>query len=301
MLLQLKRKSLLLIMALVSVNCYACSGDDLGGDLAEPPHIKPEGPVKGEGVTRLVTYNILRFSYDKTQPGGNYETIAGMMKEIEADAVCLNEVDKNTGRSGGVYQLDRFARLMGSWDFMYGTAMPYDGGFYGEGVATKEKAVKKEEVPLPQGNGREPRVLVVMEMEDYIIMTTNLDHAVEEAHIGQVNALNAYIEENYGSYKKPIFLGGDLNARTNSPTIALLKEKWHIISVLQSTFPSHMPDRTLDYILASKNGAEFEGVGTQIPRDFKSGDVKTASDHLPVMVDVKLPPRRKSLCGFCGY
>lgn len=289
MLRSFKKTSVLIFTVTALIGCSGC-GEKSGTDLKEPPHKPNEGPVKEEGVTRLVTYNIMTFRYDNANfPGGNYVTITDMMKEIEADVVCLNEVDKETSRSNGIYQMERFAQLMGDWDFMYGKAMEYDGGYYGEGLATKARAVKKEEVPLPKGEGVEPRVLVVMEMDDFVVMTTHLDHAVEAAHVGQVNAINEYIATNYGSYKKPIFLGGDLNARPDSGTIALLKEKWDIISVIQNTFPSHMPNRTLDYFLAYKNGAKYEVTATEVRRQFKSGDVTRASDHLPVIVDIKLP------------
>ena len=36
-----------------------------------------------------------------------------------------------------------------------------------------------------------------------------------------------------------------------------------------------------------------EVVGSQILRWFKSGDVTKASDHLPVMLDIKLPAKNK--------
>jgi len=72
----------------------------------------------------------------------------------------MNELDNNTNRTRHVYQLKHFASLMGSWDFEYGAAMPYDGGEYGEGVTTRKKAVNKFSVALPKGVGAEPRVLV---------------------------------------------------------------------------------------------------------------------------------------------
>ena len=77
-----------------------------------------------------------------------------MMREIGADAVCLNELDSCAVRTRGVFQLERVAGLMGGWDFCYGPAMPFQGGAYGEGVMTREPAVRKFFVPLPQAGGR---------------------------------------------------------------------------------------------------------------------------------------------------
>lgn len=286
---QIKQFLTLICTLAISANLQACDQSKDFKDLATPPHLKPVTDKKAEGVTRLMTYNIITFRYSNAPD--NYTTIANMMNEIEADVVCLNEVDKNTNRSGNIYQMEHFAKLMGNWDFVYGEAMPYDGGYYGEGLCTKETIVKRSTVPLPKGIGAEPRVLCVAEMEDYVITNTHLDHSVEAAHIGQVEAINAYIEENYGDYDKPIFLAGDLNAKPDSPTMKLLQEKWMIISLRQSTFPSNVPTSCIDYILQYKNGAPCEVVQSQVVRQFKSGDVTKTSDHLPVLVDVRLPAK----------
>lgn len=216
------------------------------------------------------------------------------MKEIDADAICMNELDNNTNRTRHVYQLKHFASLMGSWDFEYGAAMPYDGGEYGEGVTTRKKAVNKFSVALPKGVGAEPRVLVVMEMEDYVICTSHLDHVSSEAQLGQVELITKTMKERYGDSGKPVFLGGDMNATPSSETGKLLQKDWEILTITGfGTFPSDNPSKCIDYIMQLKGTPKCEVVGSQILRWFKSGDVTKASDHLPVMLDIKLPAKNK--------
>ena len=99
---------------------------------------------------RLVTDNVGVFN---KYIADDYPLVAEMMKEGGVDADCLNELDSCTTRTGGVFQLERIARLMGGWDYCYGAAMPYRGGSYGEGVMTRDRAVDKFSVPLPQGAG----------------------------------------------------------------------------------------------------------------------------------------------------
>lgn len=83
-----------------------------------------EAPAKAPGVTRLVTYNVGVFNkYIRD----DYRLVADMMREIGADAVCLNELDSCAVRTRGVFQLERVAGLMGGWDFCYGPAMPFQG------------------------------------------------------------------------------------------------------------------------------------------------------------------------------
>lgn len=275
-----------ILLALAALVCFsACGKSDKNLDFEIPPHRK--NVIKEEGTIRLMTYNVLRFVYDKDNPY-NYQTIANMVNEKDVDAVCLNELDKNTTRSRGDYQLEIFAEKLGNWDFEFGSAMPYSGGEYGEGIATKEKAVRKFSVPLPKGVGAEPRVLVVMEMEDYVIATTHLDHVSAEAQIDQVKTLTAAIEAEYKDSDKPVFLGGDLNALPNSETISLMKEEWTMLSSTHATFPSHNPTRCIDYIFQYNNGVKCELLHAEVIRFLKSGNPATASDHLPVIVDVKI-------------
>ena len=276
---------IVVIATLLGISFSACNNDDKFHDLEFPPHV--DNTKKPDGALRIMVYNVAVFNNDPNDPL-NYQTIANMVKEKDVDLVCLNELDSLTTRTAKDYQLKKFADLMGNWDFHYASAMPYRGGGYGEGIATKEKAIKKFSVPLPKGVGAEPRVFVVMEMEDYVIATTHLDHAVPEAQADQVRIINETIEELYGDSDKPVFLGGDLNARPGSETINSFEEKWTILSSLQYTFPSHKPNRTLDYILQYNNGVECELIHAEVVKFFESGDTKTASDHLPIIVDVKI-------------
>lgn len=275
-----------ILLALSALVCFgACGNSDKDLDFEVPPH--RQNVKKEEGAIRLMTYNVLRFVYDKNDPY-NYQTIANMVNEKEVDAVCVNELDKHTTRSRNDYQLEKFAQVLGNWDFEFGSAMPYSGGDYGEGIATKEKAVKKFSVALPKGVGAEPRVLVVMEMEDYVIATTHLDHVSAAAQIDQVKTINAAIEEQYKDSDKPVFLGGDLNALPDSETINFFKQDWTMLSGTHATFPSHNPTRCIDYIFQYNNGVKCEVLHAEVIRFLKSGNPATASDHLPVIVDVKI-------------
>ena len=271
-------------------NVSACRRQHAEEQHDTPPHqsggTEDSGMTKKEGVTRLVTYNVGVFN---KYIEDDYQLIADMMLEIEADAVCMNELDSCTTRTKSVYQLERVSRLLGNWDFAFGAAMPYRGGKYGEGIAMREKAVKKFSIALPKGDGAEPRVCVVMETPDYVLATTHLDHVSVAAQIPQVQLITEVLKKQYGESGKPVFIGGDMNAKPDSETIAEFKKDWTILSTTGfGTFPSDSPRSCIDYIMQLKNGVSCEVVGTQVLRSFKSGDVAKASDHLPVMVDVKI-------------
>ena len=236
---------------------------------------------------RLVTYNVGVFN---KYIADDYPLVAEMMKEVGADAVCLNELDSCTTRTGGVFQLERIARLMGGWDYCYGAAMPYCGGSYGEGVMTRDRAVGKFSVPLPQGPGAEPRVLTVVELENCVIATTHLDHKSAAAHLEQIAVINRVMEEKYGRSQKPVFLGGDLNATPDSESIRTLQERWTILTpTATGTYPSVDPKSCIDYILQLDNGAACEATEARVLQRFEAGDAARASDHLPVLLEIRLP------------
>ena len=246
------------------------------------------GDSRPAETVRLVTYNAGTFN---KYIADDYPLVAEMMREVGADAVCLNELDSCTTRTGGVFQLERIARAMGGWDYRFGRAMPYRGGSYGVGVMTRERILDHFTVALPRGEGAEPRVLTVVELARYVIATTHLDHVSSLAQAGQVDEINKVIEREFGGSKKPVFLGGDFNARPDSPTISKLKTDWTILTphgASDFTHSSQAPDKCIDYILLwNGNGAKCEVVGTKIMLDFNKGDIKRASDHIPVLVDVK--------------
>lgn len=278
-------KYLLIIFLLFATGLSSCSSDDTTDEFEIPPHLGND--KKAEGAIRLMAYNVAVFDRDPNDRM-NYQTIANMVNEKEVDALCLNELDSSTTRTHRDYQIQKFAGIVGGWDYQYGSAIKYQGGTYGEGVTTKDKAVKKFFVGLPQGVGAEARVLVVMEMKDYVIATTHLDHVSAEAQIDQVKLITETISKHYKNSSKPVFLGGDLNAKPDSETLKLFMKDWKVISSTQPTFPSHKPTSCIDHFLQFNNGVECEITHAQVVRFFKTGNAATSSDHLPTIVDIKI-------------
>lgn len=263
----------------------ACGKDDDGP--------KTPGDGKGEGVIRLVTYNVATFRYDAENfpaPDRAYAAIGNFLKEIEADVVCVNEIDDGVPRTDGIDQPKHFAEVMGGWDYIFGPALdPHPtGGRYGEAAFSRKKAIAKDYVFLPQGVGTERRVMCVLEFDDFVFLATHLEHSNGAAHPGQIAVINDYVDKHYANSSKPIFLAGDMNARPESETIALYQQKWKVISATQQTFPANKPDRCLDYILAYRNDAKYQVVQSQVVRLSGSVKLNLVSDHLPVFADIKL-------------
>lgn len=104
----MKRGLALLRGLLLATGWVACVSARTAGSAPE----RTEAPAKAPGVTRLVTYNVGIFNkYIRD----DYRLVADMMREVGADAVCLNELDSCAARTRGVFQLERVAGLMGGW------------------------------------------------------------------------------------------------------------------------------------------------------------------------------------------
>ena len=239
---------------------------------------------KGKGVTRIVQYNVGVFS---KEIDNSIPMVAAMMKEIGADAVSLNELDSCNTRHGN-YQLADFAEAMGGWDCRYGRAMAYRGGAYGVGIAVPDRILDSFTIPLPKGNGSEPRACVVVETRDYVLASTHLDYVDMPSIVVQARTISEVLANRYSKSRKPVFLAGDMNSYPDSETLKELRKHWTVLSVEKFTFSPKNPRGCIDFILALDNKARYKVSGSDVPTVFKSGDVTVASDHLPVYVDVKL-------------
>ena len=239
---------------------------------------------KAKGVTRIVQYNVGAFS---KEIDNSIPMVSAMMKEIGADALSLNELDSCNTRHP-FDQLKEFAEAMGDWNSKFGRAMPFRDGAYGVGVAVPDEITSFSVIPLPKGNGSEPRACVAIETDSYVLASTHLDYVHEPSMVVQAQTINKALVEKYSKSKKPVFLSGDMNSTPGSAVLKELSKDWDVISCRKNTFSALNPHECIDFILVLKNKAKFKVVGSEVPVDFKTGEVGTASDHLPIFVDVKL-------------
>lgn len=238
-------------------------------------------------VLRLAHYNVGAFN--KTDSSST-DVIAAMISEIEADVVSVNEVDSCTTRTGLVDQLADMSEKMGDWGCWYASAMPYRGGAYGIGISydPKFKVIRTDKVALPKLTGTEPRALAVVEFEDFVFATCHLDYKTEDSQLGQIAVINDYMDKNYGDGAKPVFLCGDFNCEPGSVPIDEMLRSWKTISPVQLTYPAVNPRKCIDYVFVREGRNKVDVVDAKVYTDFKTGDVETASDHLPLYVDVRI-------------
>ena len=217
---------------------------------------------------RIMSYNVrhcagmdLVVDYDRT---------ANVIAENQPDVVALQELDSMTGRSGRKYQLEELANRT-NYNPIFGKAIDYDGGSYGVGILTKEKPLSTKRIPLP---GEEPRLLLIVELKNYVIACTHLD--LEES---ERLASTPIIIEEAQSWQKPFFLAGDWNDYPDSQLLQELAKYFTINSGNDFTFPADEPNECIDYV------ATFNNYPTKTLESVVI-DEPEASDHRPLMVNL---------------
>ena len=240
---------------------------------------------KDRRAVRIMTYNVGVFGkyIDNSIP-----LVADLLKEAGPDIVGLNELD-SCNRRHPEYQLKELNTCMGKgWDYVFQSMFPYQDGGYGVGVETKHKVIGTRSYDIPKTPGVKHMGLLAVETKDFVFMTTHLNVS-GAVSLEQAKLINDYARRDYWSAGKPVFLAGDMNSRPDSETMAELSRYWTVISAKDPTFPSSAPDRCIDYILILNNIRNYTVTKSAVCTGFRSGDVKIASDHVPVFVDVILP------------
>jgi endonuclease/exonuclease/phosphatase family metal-dependent hydrolase len=204
----------------------------------------------------------------------DYGRIAEVITSNNAEVVAIQEIDSVTQRSKGVFVLEEIAGHT-KMELSFNASIPFQGGKYGIGILSKEKPLSVKSFALP---GREEkRSALVAEFKDYVVCCTHFSLNPDDRLLSV-----AIINECTKTYKKPVFLAGDLNDSPSSNLIAELQKSWTILNDTDKhTFPSDKPKTCIDYVLVRKTD-KVEVINTAVI------DEKIASDHLPVYVDVRI-------------
>ncbi|MGM0620457.1 MAG: endonuclease/exonuclease/phosphatase family protein [Bacteroidota bacterium] len=237
---------------------------------------------KENATVRVLTYNILHGA--TVNDDFDLDKIASVIRDVNPDLVALQEVDFKTNRAKK-YDLATELGQRTQMAPLFGKAMDYDGGGYGEGVLTKMPIIASRNIPLPHSPGNEPRaaleVTVELKSGDTIsFIGTHLEHQQNSNdRILQVQKINAVFLKN----KYPTILAGDLNDTPKSEAISILKNHWNDAAgeTPEPTYSAKSPSKTIDYILYHPS-ARWKVTETRVICD------TIASDHCAVFSVLQL-------------
>lgn len=241
----------------------------------------------GTTTVKVMTFNILHGA--TTRGDFDLDRIAKVILDEAPDIVALQEVDFKTNRAKG-YDLATELGWRTKMAPLFGRAMPYDGGEYGEAILSRHSFIRTRNVALPHSQGREPRAALEATIQlpsgaIIALVGTHLDHLRDETdRIAQAEK----IIEAFSANEIPTILAGDLNAQPGSKTIELLRGHWTPTDADDPapTSPSKDPRVKIDYIMFAPAN-RWTVIDTKVIED------EIASDHCAYVATLELHPPRK--------
>lgn len=246
-------------------------------------NVRSQTVTDSSNIVKVLSFNILHGA--TTRHDFNLDLIAQVIIDANPDFVALQEVDYKTNRAKK-YDLVTELGWRSKMAPLFGRAMPYDGGEYGEGVLSRYSFLMTRNVALPFSPGNEPRaaleITTVLPSGDTIsFIGTHLDHLQDETDkVLQANKINQVFSQN----KYPTILAGDLNDIPGSTTIDILEEYWTAAYDKENplpTFPSDNPIKKIDYVMYYPQN-KWKVLSTEVIQD------SIASDHCAYLVTLEL-------------
>ena len=210
--------------------------------------------------------------------------IAQVILSVDPDLVALQEVDKNTIRTGKVNQDIKLSRLT-KMNCVFGSNITFQGGQYGNAILSKFPIIKNKNFLLPNVDSGEQRGLLqsqiqISNKENVLFFSTHLDHRRSDTErLASAKAINQIIGLDN---KSPAILAGDFNDVPDSPTLKELGKVWlRTNKKILRTIPASKPSRQIDYIFVQPK-ERWKIIESQIL------DEDIASDHRAIFSIIEL-------------
>ena len=227
-------------------------------------------PGQRVGAFRMVSYNI-HHGKGMDEKLSVWRVGCAVLSESPRFA-GIQEVDRKTERVKGADSCRTLEKVTGM-HATFAKTIDLQGGEYGIAVLSREVPLNVRRIPLPGG---EPRMLLLCEFEDCWFGTTHLAVDSEEARTRSVEIIREAVADCGG---KPVFLTGDWNAKPDSVVLAGLRE---FLTVLSGEDVATCGQNCIDYVAVdSAHRGEYTVRGRRVVEN------RTASDHMPVVVEVE--------------
>jgi endonuclease/exonuclease/phosphatase family metal-dependent hydrolase len=254
----------------------------------------PSGAPSGATALRVLVYNI----HAGKDAGGvdNLTRVADVVRQVGADVVLLQEVDRGTRRSGNVDQIGTLAQLTG-FHSAFGRTLDYEGGEYGIALLSRWPIRNDTLIHLPidppqarAGGSYEPRgaqrVVITHPHGPLTVINTHLDASREDHYrMQESRTIRDLVSSARADGSALVIVGGDFNSTPESPVqtgmrTGELRDAWMECGRgNELTYPADTPVKRIDYLFLT--GA-LHCTSAEVP-------TSTASDHRALLVTVTLP------------
>jgi endonuclease/exonuclease/phosphatase family metal-dependent hydrolase len=241
-------------------------------------------------MPRIMTYNVHRC----VGMDGRLDVArtAKVIASCRPDVVALQELDVGRARTGGVDQAHAIAQLLGM-SFHFHPAFKVEEERYGDAILSATPIRLMKAGPLPGSHavrGLEPRGALWVKLElggaEIDVINTHLGLVPHEQR-AQAAALLGPEWMGHADCTDPAILLGDFNATSRHRAYQRLAERLRDAHRDRSgrraaTFPSRLPMLRIDHAFVSRS-VKVTGVHVA-----GGALARTASDHLPLVVDFRL-------------
>ncbi|NNG05819.1 MAG: EEP domain-containing protein [Inquilinus sp.] len=246
-------------------------------------------------MLRLMSYNVhICIGMDgRLSP----ERIARVIAQYRPHVVALQELDVGRARTDEADQAHEIARRL-KMEFHFHPSLRVEEELYGDAVLSRLPLRLVKAGGLPGLPLFEPRGALWVEIATPAgplqFLNTHLGLTRRERRL-QTDALMGPDWLDSADTEGPWVLAGDLNALPRSRTCRRFGERLRDAQLAvddhrpQATFFARRPTARIDYIFVDPS---VDVVAARVPSAFLA---KVASDHLPLIVDIRLPvPNRGS-------
>ncbi len=236
---------------------------------------------------KIGTYNIQhgvlhQARLDRGEVTVDLSAVAEVLREHAPDVCAINEIYGDGDFGNQPKALGDALSLHSAFTH----AIDHRYGRYGNALLSRFPIHSVTRVPLcvpkeqrQEGIKYEDRVLLIadilVEDQPLTVMVCHFGLAEDE----QTLAIDTIIDE-ASRATAPLVLMGDFNLTPDSPLYARLAEVFEDSAALTSdpllTFPSHAPDRKIDYVFTKGNIKATKVISPAV----------VASDHLPIFVEI---------------
>jgi endonuclease/exonuclease/phosphatase family metal-dependent hydrolase len=223
---------------------------------------------------RVMTYNI-RLGIQQ-----GVEAIADVIAHAGPDVVALQEVGDRWQMGPAGDTTAEIADKAGFAHHHFACAIHQDGGRYGHALLSRWPIEAREIFHFSQEID-EPRVALVAHVDatpaPICVVSTHLSHRAEERAMHGPELVE--LVDPLLSAEQPTLVLGDLNEDGGADWLEALTARLDDAgaSGAQATYPNPLPDERIDYVLVHNARATYAEVL----------DVKEASDHRPLVVDLE--------------
>lgn len=206
--------------------------------------------------------------------------ITAALAPWDADFICLQEVDMQRPRSFSVNQAAELARQL-DMDYVFGAAINYKIGAYGNAILSRYPVVKSANHMLPAPNSQRAMLEAEITVRGNALRLFNTHMELDRKL--RLKQIQEFIVPLILSANSATLFCGDLNEGPEEAGVSYLGNYMQDSfkansSSLTNTFPTDHPSARMDYIFFNQACA---AVDYQIIPSL-------ASDHLPIMASIDI-------------